>query len=130
MPLPEAGIVLFDLLRLLRRQFDTLLQVPLLHLHPAVVHAGHSVADQDLLHRWKTDRHTLDLQGIRQFHAPPRRLLQTRLQNFRFCLRRCGVRLALDDRRQILQPLQTVCLETAFQLVETRSVHPASTARF
>jgi len=49
MPLPEAGIIFFDLRNLLGSEFNLFFQATFFNLQPAVVDAGWTIADEILM---------------------------------------------------------------------------------
>ena len=128
MPLPEAGIELLQERRLLGAQLDRLLGVLALERQPALVPRAEPLVVEDLLDGDRRQPPAFQRQQRLEPVAAIGRMHQRQRLDPRHHLGWRGHRVALGDRRQILQPVQTLELEAPLPIVEAGPVDPATSA--
>ena len=127
--LAEARAELLEERRLLRGQLDRPLGVLPFQRQPALVPRAEPSVVEDLLHRDRRDAPPLQRQGRLDPVAAVRRVRQRQLLDPRHHLRRGGHRVALGDRRQVLEAVQALQLEAPLPVVEAGAVDAAPPAR-
>lgn len=129
MPLLEARIQLFDEGDLLSRQLHPFLQVLLFQLQLPLILRSQPVLVQDALDRRPAHIAPFHLQPVRDLHASPPGVLQCRVQDLLYHLRRGGLRVDEMNGGKILQAGDPLGLEPPFPLVESRAIHLHAFAR-
>ena len=126
--LPEAGVELLQEGHLLRGECDHLLGILPLERQPALMPAAQVLVVEDPLDRDR--RYPAAFQGQQRLDpvAPVGWMLQRQCLDPCHDLRRRGHRMALRDRRQVLQPIQPVGLKAPLPVVEAGPVDPATPA--
>ena len=99
-----------------------------LQRQPALVAGAQALVVEDLLHRDRRDPPAFQGQQRLDLVAAVGRVGQRQLLDPRHHLRRGGHRVALGDRRQVLEPVQPLELEAPLPVVEAGPVDPAAPA--
>lgn len=109
----------------LGRQFDRLLGIGLLQGQPAIGLRPQPTFVQDLLDGDRGDPDALQRQHRFEPVAAIGRMRQCQRPDALHRLRRGGLRMALVDRRQVLQPLEALRLEPPLPFVEAGAIQAA-----
>jgi hypothetical protein len=108
--------------------FDRLLGVLLLERQPALVPRAEALVVEDLLDRGRRQAPALQRQERLEPVAAIGRVEQRQRRDPRHHLGRRGHRVALGDRRQVLEAIQALELEAPLPVVEAGPVDPAAPA--
>lgn len=128
MPFPECGISPYDERDLFAGEINGLSGPFRLKLEPAVLFAGHAVFDEDVLDGRRTDGNSVQFQGVGETDASPGGTIEAEGQDTLNHLLRRRHGVALGDRRQILEALNPVRLNSPRALVELAAAHTSLTA--
>jgi len=122
-PFPETGVQLFEEGGLLRGDLDRRLGIPRLQRRPAVDLRAKTVFVEDLLDRDRREPDPLQRQHRLVPVAAPGGMRERQILDLLDHLRRCRLRVAVVDRRQVLEPAEALGLEPAFPFIKAGPVH-------